>query len=227
VRVAPDFLEAIFCDCDLAPVARTIIFRWVRHRRNPVRMAAKDRTLPLDLGPTSDRNRRNLVIAERSGEGPFTIRFADHRYRALPTGGLLSSDLRPDKLPEGALDGSEGNEGGQSFREFLEIPGETPVSPEPGEGALDHPAARLDHEALRVDAPLDDLHEQLRHLASAASTCRGVVAAISPDQSSRGKRRRILSRPARPRRDPGSRRNKRRYASAALRCQPARGFHGL
>ena len=32
--------------------------------------------------------RRNLVIAGRSGEGPFTMRFADTRYRALPTGGL-------------------------------------------------------------------------------------------------------------------------------------------
>ena len=30
------------------------------------------------------RNRRNLVVATRSGEGPFTIRFADLRHRALP-----------------------------------------------------------------------------------------------------------------------------------------------
>jgi hypothetical protein len=33
------------------------------------------------------RFRRNLVIAMRSGEGPLTIRFADLRHRALPTGG--------------------------------------------------------------------------------------------------------------------------------------------
>ena len=39
------------------------------------------------------RNRRNLVIAGRSGEGPSAIRFADLRYRALPAGGLLGSRL--------------------------------------------------------------------------------------------------------------------------------------
>jgi hypothetical protein len=39
--------------------------------------------------------RRNLVIAGRSGEGPFTILFADLRYRALPTGCLLSSRSTP------------------------------------------------------------------------------------------------------------------------------------
>jgi hypothetical protein len=32
--------------------------------------------------------RRNLVIAGRSGEGLFTIRFADLRHRVLPIGGL-------------------------------------------------------------------------------------------------------------------------------------------
>ena len=34
---------------------------------------------------------RNLVTGGRSGEGPFTIRFADLRYRALSINGLLSS----------------------------------------------------------------------------------------------------------------------------------------
>ena len=29
------------------------------------------------------RNRRNLAVAARSGEGPFTIRFADFRHRAV------------------------------------------------------------------------------------------------------------------------------------------------
>ena len=40
---------------------------------------------------------RNLVTGGRSGEGPFTIRFADLRYRALPINGLLSS--RPNARP--------------------------------------------------------------------------------------------------------------------------------
>ena len=59
------------------------------------------------IGHGNGRKRRNLVIAGRSGEGPFTIRFADLRYRALPTGGLLSHDLRPGR-PEDKPDGSEG-----------------------------------------------------------------------------------------------------------------------
>ena len=43
------------------------------------------------------RNRRNLVIAGRPGERPFTIRFADLRYRALPALGLLSSRATPSQ----------------------------------------------------------------------------------------------------------------------------------
>jgi hypothetical protein len=41
----------------------------------------------------------------------------------------------------------EGNEVGQGFGKVLEVLGETPVSSEPGEGTLDHPAARQDDEA--------------------------------------------------------------------------------
>ena len=37
------------------------------------------------------RFRRNPVVAARSGEGPFTMPFADRAYRVLPTGGFLSS----------------------------------------------------------------------------------------------------------------------------------------
>ena len=63
------------------------------------------------------RFRRNLVIAGRSGERPFTIRFADLRYRALYALGLLSHELRPRKPPEGQLDRGNGNEGGQGLSE--------------------------------------------------------------------------------------------------------------
>ena len=38
----------------------------------------------------------------------------------------------------------ESDEGGEGFREVLEVLGETPVAPEPGEGALDYPTARQD-----------------------------------------------------------------------------------
>src|SRR5258708_4496647 len=40
---------------------------------------------------------------------------------------------------------------------FSKALGETPVSSEPGEGALDHPTAQQNDEALLVVAPLDDL----------------------------------------------------------------------
>ena len=65
-------------------------------------------------------------------------------------------------------------EGAQGFGKVLEVLGETPVASEPGEGALDHPTARPNDEALRVVAPLDDLQAQQRHLATAASTCRAL-----------------------------------------------------
>ena len=61
--------------------------------------------------------------------------------------------LRPGKPPERKLDGGEGHEGGQGFGKVLEILGVTPVSSEPGEGALDHSAPRQD-DALRVVVPL-------------------------------------------------------------------------
>jgi hypothetical protein len=57
-------------------------------------------------------------------------------------------DLYPDKPPEGELDGGEGNEGGQGFGKVLEVLGETPVSAEPGEGALDHAVVWQDEPAV-------------------------------------------------------------------------------
>ena len=46
--------------------------------------------------------------------------------------------------------------------EFIVL-GEAAIAAEPGEGALDHPAARQDDEALHVVGPLHDLHAQGRH----------------------------------------------------------------
>ena len=50
---------------------------------------------------------------------------------------FIMHDLRSDEPHEGQLDRGEGNEGGQGFGKVLEVLGETPVSAEPGEGALD------------------------------------------------------------------------------------------
>jgi hypothetical protein len=109
--------------------------------------------------------------------------FAGLYHRAFPIGGLLCFyDLRPGKAPEGQLDGGEGDEGGEDSGEVLEILGETPVAPEPGKGALDHPTARQDDKALHIIAPLDDLHAQERHLCHRSFSLRRVVAAIGPDQ---------------------------------------------
>ena len=73
------------------------------------------------------------------------------------------ADLRHGKPPEGKLDGGEGNEGGQGLGKFSKSLARRRFA-EPGEGALDHPAARQDDEALHVVAPLDDFHAQQRHL---------------------------------------------------------------
>jgi hypothetical protein len=90
-------------------------------------------------------------------------------------------DLRPGKPSESKLDGSEGNEGGQSFGKVLEVLGETPVASEPGESALDHPAARQDDKALPVVAPLYDPHAQPRYFCYRSFNLPRVVA-IGPDQ---------------------------------------------
>jgi hypothetical protein len=41
------------------------------------------------------RNRRILAVDARSGDGPFTIQFADLHHRAMQTGGLVSWRFAP------------------------------------------------------------------------------------------------------------------------------------
>ena len=49
------------------------------------------------------------------------------------------------------------NENGESFGEVLEVLGKTPVSAEPGEGALDHPSTGQDDKTLHLVGSFDDL----------------------------------------------------------------------
>ena len=127
-------------------------------------------------------------MTERLAQPPDT----DIATSEQPRSPRSAEDALPD-APESKLDGGEGNEGGQGFGKDLEVHGKTPVSSEPGEGALDHPAPRQDDEALRVAAPLDDLHAQLRHLGHRSSNLPGAVAAIGPDRFEPLKHLRILS----------------------------------
>jgi hypothetical protein len=119
--------------------------------------------LRFDRGSANGRNRRNLAVAVRTCDGPFTIWFADLQVVRCKPAVWRVGDLRPGKPPESKLNGREGNEGAQGFGKILEVPGETPVASEPGEGALDHPAARQDDKALPVVARLNDLRAQSRY----------------------------------------------------------------
>jgi hypothetical protein len=109
------------------------------------------------------RNSRDFCTAESAAYGatpslsrvstkaPFTIPLRTLRtvycLYCQPVGFLSSRPTPPGRPPAGKLDGCEGHEGGQDFGKVLGILGETPVLSEPGEGALDHPAARQDDEA--------------------------------------------------------------------------------
>ena len=125
-------------------------------------------TFALDL---DDRFRRIYVIPGHFCDGRLTDPTAAARRKPRPARSDRRQGLRPGEPPEGKLDGSEGDKGGEGFGEVLEILGETPVAPEPGEGALDHPAARQHDKAFHVVAPFDDLRAQRGTFATAASTC--------------------------------------------------------
>jgi hypothetical protein len=101
------------------------------------------------------------------------------------------------------------------------------LRPEPGESALDNPAARQDDEALHVVAPLVDLRAQRRHTCHRSVNLPGVVAAIGPDQlEPREAPAYLVEDELGPVAVPGSRPSGRRRASAALQCRRGRGFCG-
>jgi hypothetical protein len=69
----------------------------------------------------------------------------------------------------------------------FEVPGETPVSSEPGKDALHGPAARQDDEVLHVVAAFDDLHAQQRYPCYRSFNLPRVIATIGPNQFESGK----------------------------------------
>ena len=79
------------------------------------------------------------------------------------------------------------NEGGNGLGEVFVILGDAAVTPEPGEGSLDDPAARQDHEAFQVVAALDDLEAQHGNFSDGGVDLPRVVAIIRPDQFEPGK----------------------------------------
>ena len=62
------------------------------------------------------RNRRILVVASPSGEGPFTIRFADLGHRAWRPGSLAFTTAALTSPLRSKLDKGKGNEGDQGSR---------------------------------------------------------------------------------------------------------------
>jgi hypothetical protein len=127
------------------------------------------------IGATSPLPCVPAIVPSQSGLQTFTVVRCKPPVRRV-------GDLRAGKPPESKLNGGEGNEGAQGFGKILEVFGKTTVASEPGESALDHPAARQDDEALHVFAALDDLRAQRRHLCHRAINLPGVIAAIGPDQ---------------------------------------------
>jgi hypothetical protein len=93
------------------------------------------------IGATSPLPCVPAIVPSQSGLQTFTVVRCKPPVRRV-------GDLRPGKPPESKLNGGEGNEGAQGFGKILEVFGKTTVASEPGESALDHPAARQDDEAM-------------------------------------------------------------------------------
>ena len=76
-----------------------------RHWPKPVDLSGRNGGFGSNPGaavvtPSKGRIRRILVVASPSGEGPFTIRFADLGHRAWRPGFVSVHDPRSDKPPE-------------------------------------------------------------------------------------------------------------------------------
>jgi hypothetical protein len=66
--------------------------------------------------------------------------------------------------------------------EAFVVAGAAAVAGDPGQGALDHPAARQHFEGVQVIGPSDDLHGQVQPAAGPRDELAG-VAAVGPGQA--------------------------------------------
>jgi len=123
-------------------LARMTAFWPVRPSAGAAQMSLEGRFDSFEPMTGGGRFRRIYVIPGRFGDGRLTDPTAAARRKPRPALSDRRQGLRPGEPPEGKLDGSEGDKGGEGFSEVLEILGKPPVAAEPGEGALDHPTAR-------------------------------------------------------------------------------------
>jgi hypothetical protein len=73
----------------------------------------------------------------------------------------MTRGTRIAQFSEHQADGSELEKGQCIAAEVLEVFGEATAAIEPGQGAFDDPAHRLDHEAARLIRSFHDLHAEM------------------------------------------------------------------
>ena len=81
------------------------------------------------------------------------------------------------------LDGSNEKPCGGRGNSLLEVLGETAVAVQPGQGALDHPLARQEFEALGHAGSLDDLNDQFADAAQRLPRLVSGIAAIGEEMA--------------------------------------------
>jgi hypothetical protein len=82
----------------------------------------------------------------------------------------------------------DGDPGGGAFDRLLPVLCEASAPTEPGEGALDDPAARLNFEAADVVGALDDLHGPIANLVESVTQLRPCISSIGEDVAQPRKR---------------------------------------
>src|SRR5271168_2023158 len=129
------------------------------------------------------RYRRNLAVAVPFGEGPFTIRFADLRHRAMQNRwfGELAIHALASRLRASWME-ARATKAPRVAARFSKSLARRRLRPNQEKVRSTTQRRGKTTKALHVVAPLDDLHAQRRHLCHRSVNLPGVVAAIGPDQ---------------------------------------------